>query len=69
MNCQDWQSGIVTSVSSRGQAEKNGVEVNWKMILINDQPYTKMNLMKAAQGRKRIFEVTFRTDLVKNRHE
>lgn len=53
-------TGLITEVSKNGQAENLGVQVGWKITLIDDEPYSEKLLDSSIRG-KHPYVLTFET--------
>jgi len=53
-------TGLITEVSKNGQAENLGVQVGWKITLIDNEPYSEKLLDSSIRG-KHPYALTFET--------
>jgi len=54
------RTGLITEVSKKGQAESLGVQVGWKITLIDNEPYSEKLLDSSIRG-KHPYTLTFET--------
>ena len=58
VECENWKTGVVTSIEPDSPAHLQGVMVGWQMVQVNDRRFSKRNLAH-FEYKLKPFSVTF----------